>query len=206
MNGPAEGYRIPAESVRTEDVILGSRFIATVAHAPTADAARAFMDQVRAEFPDATHHCWAYVAGPPGSTASIGMSDAGEPHGTAGRPMLDVLLHSGIGEIAAVVTRYFGGTKLGTGGLVRAYGGAVQHALRALPTSLKVDRITLVVEAGYPEVARLRRLLEQVGGEVLEETFAASVRYRAAVPVSALARFESGVADISAGRATITRE
>lgn len=206
MSVAPEGYLVPGGSARTEDVILGSRFIATIAHAPTADAARAFMDAMRAEFPDATHNCWAYVAGPPGSTTSIGMSDAGEPHGTAGRPMLDVLLHSGIGEIVAVVTRYFGGTKLGTGGLVRAYGGAVQHALTELPTIRKVARITVGVELGYADVARLRRLLEQVAAEVLEESFAEAVYYRVAVPVSTLARFEAGLADLTAGKARITRE
>src|SRR5690606_7146777 len=107
---------------------------------------------LRAEYPDATHNCWAFVAGPPGDTASIGMSDAGEPHGTAGRPMLDVLLHSDVGEVVAVVTRYFGGTKLGTGGLVRAYGGAVQHALAELPTTLHVERTRLAFTTGYAEV------------------------------------------------------
>jgi len=199
------GYPVPADSVRVEDVILGSRFIATVGVAATAEEARAFIDAVRAEFRDATHSCWAYVAGPPGSTASIGLSDAGEPHGTAGRPMLDVLLHSGVGEVVAVVTRYFGGTKLGTGGLVRAYGGAVQHALAQLRTVQRVARIAVAIEAGYADVARLRRLLEQVGAEVQEESFAEVVRYRAAVPEAALAAFEAGVADLSAGRARITR-
>ncbi|NLG62975.1 MAG: hypothetical protein GX539_12100, partial [Candidatus Cloacimonetes bacterium] len=101
-------------------MVQRSRFIATLAHAPDVESARAFIEEVRAEFPDATHNCWAFVAGPPGSTSHVGFSDAGEPHGTAGRPMLDVLLHSGIGEVAAVVTRYFGGVKLGKGGLVRA--------------------------------------------------------------------------------------
>ena len=200
------GYPVPAGTVRTEDVVLGSRFIATIGVAPAADAARQFIGAVRSGFPDATHNCWAYVAGPPGDTASIGMSDAGEPHGTAGRPMLDVLLHSGIGEIVAVVTRYFGGTKLGTGGLVRAYGGAVQHALAELQTIQRVERVMLAVEVGYADVARVRRLLEQVQADIIEERFGEAVRYRAAVPVSAVALFEAGVADISAGKARISRE
>ncbi|MGH7443771.1 MAG: IMPACT family protein, partial [Longimicrobiales bacterium] len=133
------GYPVPDGRHRAEQSIERSRFIATIAHTPTADAARALIDAVRAEFPDATHNCWAFVAGPPGTTTHIGLSDAGEPHGTAGRPMLDVLLHSGVGEVGAVVTRYFGGVKLGKGGLVRAYGGAVQHTLASLPTRLRID-------------------------------------------------------------------
>ena len=100
------------------------------------------------EFPDATHNCWAYVAGPPASTGRVGMSDAGEPHGTAGRPMLTVLLHSGVGEIAAVVTRYYGGIKLGTGGLVKAYGGAVLAALEALPRVERIDYVDAALSIG----------------------------------------------------------
>src|SRR5690625_3641612 len=136
-------YPIPARTHRVEQEIQRSRFITTVAHAPTIEEARAFIDSIREEFPDATHNCWAFAAGPPGDTAAIGMSDDGEPHGTAGRPMLTALLHGGVGEIAAVVTRYFGGTKLGTGGLVRAYTSSVQQALESLPTRERVDRTTL---------------------------------------------------------------
>jgi len=105
-----------------------------------------------------------------------------------------------------VVTRYFGGTKLGTGGLVRAYGGAVQHALAELQTIQRVERVMLAVEVGYADVARVRRLLEQVQADIIEERFGEAVRYRAAVPVSAVALFEAGVADISAGKARISRE
>ncbi|MGD9326788.1 MAG: YigZ family protein, partial [Desulfobacterales bacterium] len=105
-------YKIPAKLYRTEETIKRSRFIATVARAFTEEDAKAFISIIKNEFPDATHNCWAYVAGPPGDTARIGMSDDGEPHGTAGKPILTALLHSEIGEIVAVVTRYFGGTKL----------------------------------------------------------------------------------------------
>ncbi|MDZ7760173.1 MAG: YigZ family protein [Desulfovermiculus sp.] len=87
-------YTIPAAENRTEDTIQRSRFIAAVAHAPTEEEAKIFIARIKAEFPDATHHCWAYVAGPPGDTARIGMSDDGELHGTAGKPILTVLLYS----------------------------------------------------------------------------------------------------------------
>ena len=83
-------------------MILRSRFTTTLAPARDADEALAFVERMRGEFPDATHHCWAFVAGPPGSTTCIGMSDDGEPHGTAGRPMLNALLHGGVGDIVAV--------------------------------------------------------------------------------------------------------
>ena len=93
MTSPVR-YSIPAQSHRIEEEILRSRFITTVAYTPTVEAARTFIAAVSAEFADANHNCWAYVVGPPGSTGQNGMSDDGEPHGTAGRPMLTVLLHS----------------------------------------------------------------------------------------------------------------
>ncbi len=98
-------YPVPARRIRVEEIISRSRFVATMGPAPTAEAARGFIADVRAEFADATHNCYAFVAGPPGSTAQVGMSDDGEPGGTAGRPMLAVLLGSGIGDVVAVVTR-----------------------------------------------------------------------------------------------------
>jgi uncharacterized YigZ family protein len=197
------GFPVPAAQHRAELVIDRSRFIATVAHAATAQDARAFMDSIRAEFPDATHNCWAYVAGPPGDSAFIGMSDAGEPHGTAGRPMLDVLLHSGIGEIVAVVTRYYGGVKLGMGGLVKAYGGSVQHALATLPTVRKVMRIELRISAGYADIETLRRTLQEYDADVIDEMYAENVTYVAAVPNDAVDRFTRAMADRTAGRAVV---
>lgn len=161
------------------------------------------MDEIRAEFPDATHNCWAYVAGPPGDSALIGMSDAGEPHGTAGRPMLDVLLHSGIGEVVAVVTRYYGGVKLGTGGLVKAYSGSVQHALASLPTIRKVVRIQMRITAGYADVETLRRTLKEYEAEVIDETYEENVIYITAVPIDAADRFTVAIADRTAGRAVV---
>jgi uncharacterized YigZ family protein len=198
------GYRVPAAAHRVEDVIERSRFIASLERAASTDAARAFIDNVRAEFPDASHNCWAYIAGPPGSASAIGFSDAGEPHGTAGRPMLDVLQHSGIGEVVAVVTRYFGGTKLGKGGLVRAYGGAVQNALQSLPTIELVERSTFVITVTYGDVELLRRLLARAGAEISNEEYGADVQYYAALPVSIVEEFRRELADATAGRAVIT--
>lgn len=160
---------------------------------------------MRAEFPDATHNCWAYVAGPPGDTASIGMSDAGEPHGTAGRPMLDVLLHSGVGEVVAVVTRYYGGTKLGTGGLVKAYSSSVQQALASLPTVLRVDRTELEIAIGYADVETLRRTVAEFHAEVNDERYGEMVVYLVGVPVHLIDGFVGAVVDRTAGRAVVKR-
>jgi uncharacterized YigZ family protein len=203
--GEGGGYPIPARARRVEDVIQRSRFITSVAHAPDADAAHRFLQSIRDEFPDATHHCWAFVAGPPGGTASIGMSDDGEPHGTAGRPMLTALLHSGVGEIVAVCTRYYGGTKLGTGGLGRAYAGGVKHALDGLELESRVDRALMEVVVGYAHVDGLQRLLDEVDALIRSESYGVSVRYEAAVPEAALPRFEHALADMTAGEGRIRR-
>lgn len=202
---PSHGYPVPARIHRVEDVIQRSRFITTVARAPSGEAAHAFVQRMRDEFPDATHHCWAFVAGPPGSTASVGMSDAGEPHGTAGRPMLTILLHSGIGEIVAVTARYYGGTKLGTGGLSRAYAGGVKLALESLPVEELVARAKVEVVVGYAHVDGLQRLLDEMGGELEHEAYGADVRYLVHVPEVRLASFQRRLADLTVGQGKVRR-
>lgn len=196
-------YPIPAATHRVEQEIQRSRFITTIGHTPTVEEARAFIARVGEEFADATHNCWAYVVGPPGSTAQVGMSDAGEPHGTAGRPMLTVLLHSGVGDITAVVTRYFGGTKLGTGGLVRAYSGSVQQALESLPTREHVRRILLEVEIDYGSIAGFQRLAAEHDARTVAEEYAATVRYRLELPEERLERFRAMLLNLTSGQARI---
>ncbi len=161
---------------------------------------------MRSEFDDATHNCWAFVAGPPGTTADVGMSDDGEPHGTAGRPMLEALLHSGVGEIAAVVTRYYGGVKLGKGGLQRAYSGGVRQALDSLPRAERVLRVTVELAVEYAALEPVERAALSLDARILDEEFAAEVRLRVAVPESALADFRRLVAEATSGRARIETE
>ena len=199
----ASGYPIPARIYRVEQVIKRSRFITTVGHAPDSGAARSFVDRIRSEFSDATHHCWAFVAGPPGTTSSIGLSDAGEPHGTAGRPMLTTLLHSGVGEVCAVCSRYYGGSKLGTGGLARAYAGGVKLAIAGLPTETRTPREQVEFEVGYAYVDAIRRLAEHVDGRILSEDYGATVRYQIAVPTASLREFERRLADVTGGGSTV---
>jgi uncharacterized YigZ family protein len=196
-------YPVPAARHRVEQSIERSRFICTVQCVASPEDAHAFLKEMNAEFPDATHNCWAFVAGPPGSTSRIGMSDAGEPHGTAGRPMLTVLLHSGVGEIAAIVTRYYGGTKLGTGGLVKAYGGAVQLALATLPLAERVDFVEIAVSIGYPSITVFQQSLAPFEAEVLEQEYGVDVRYRMRMPRQHLAGFRATMADATRGEASI---
>lgn len=194
---------MPARIHRVEETVRRSRFVTTAARAPDADAAHAFVARIREEFPDATHNCWAFVAGPPGSTTHIGMSDDGEPHGTAGQPMLTALLHGGVGEIVAVCTRYFGGVKLGTGGLSRAYAGGVKLLLESLPTEEKVERIGVRVTATYADVDGLQRLLDEMEVVVEDEEYGADVRYRCGVPEGELAKFRRRVADLTSGQGRV---
>ncbi len=186
-------------------MVRGSRFIATLTRVRDPRAAEQFVEQVRSEFPDASHHCFAFVAGPPGSTTRIGLSDDGEPHGTAGRPILEALLHSGVGEVAAVVTRYFGGTKLGRGGLGRAYAGGVKLALETLPTVEKIDRVELRIEIAYGALDALFRWLDEHDGVRLQEAFGGAVTLRAAVPVREVAALERVVADLTGGAGRVER-
>jgi uncharacterized YigZ family protein len=195
----AERYPVPAERHRVEQSIERSRFICTVQRVIGPEHAQAFIREMNVEFPDATHNCWAYIAGPPGSTSRIGMSDDGEPHGTAGRPMLTVLTHSGVGEIAAVVTRYFGGTKLGTGGLVKAYGGAVQLALETLPRGERVDYVEMALSIRYPSITAVQQLLPALEAEVVTQEYGVGVRYRLRVPRQNVMALRSAVADATRG-------
>lgn len=198
-------YLVPSEVYQVEEEIQRSRFIATLARAETVEAAQAFLQEMREMFADATHNCWAYVVGPPGSTARVGMSDDGEPHGTAGRPMLNVLLHADVGEVVAVVTRYYGGTKLGKGGLVRAYGGAVQKALETLPTEEKVNRLSLVFTVAYDDMAAVRRLVE---GEVAmeDEAYDADVTFTFSAPEEQIPGLREALTNLCAGRITFVAD
>ena len=198
MSDPSR-FAIPARVHRVEETIQRSRFIATIAHAPDADAAHAFVASLTDEFPDATHTCWAFVAGPPGSTTHIGMSDDGEPHGTAGRPMLTALLHGDVGEVVAVATRYYGGVKLGTGGLSRAYSGGVVLALASLPRDEKVERVPLFVTVGYSEVDAMQRLIVELDLVVVEEAYGSDVRYEVGVPLTEVETVRRRVADMTRG-------
>ena len=202
MTSP-DRYPIPSQTYHVHEEIKRSHFITTVGHTPSVDVARRFIAGISQEYADASHNCWAYVVGPPGTTAQIGMSDAGEPHGTAGRPMLTVLLHSGIGDICAVVTRYFGGTLLGKGGLVKAYSGGVQLALSNLPTLEHVPRVRLVVVFEYPSVTPFKRLLPDYEVNILQEDYAADVTYHIELPEDLLDPFIGAVTSLTNGQSVI---
>ncbi len=193
---------IPAAPARAEIRVVNSRFIASAALAATVEQARAYIAAIHAEMPDASHHVYAYVIGH-GATTTLGMSDDGEPPGTAGRPTLAVLRGSGLGDVALVVTRYFGGTLLGTGGLVRAYGDAAKAVLAALPREEKIERRTLAIALPYASYETARRLVAAHAGAVLDEDFATEVTLRVALPLAQVAAFTAAIEGATAGQARI---
>ena len=174
-------FLVPLREIRLETRVSNSRFITTLAPVFTVDQARAFIQRVRGEFSDASHNVPAFVIGQ-GESVITHCSDAGEPSGTAGRPMLAVLQGSGLGDVVAVVTRYFGGTRLGTGGLVRAYSGAVRSVVDAVPRAVKTPAVTVMLAAPYNLLERLRRLADLHKTEILDETFAVDVTLTLRLP------------------------
>lgn len=189
----------PGEVFRVEQTIKRSRFIASVGHTPDVEEAKAFIEQIKAEFEDARHNCWAYCAGAAGSTDRIGASDDGEPHGTAGRPMLTAVTHSGIGEVTVVVTRYFGGILLGTGGLVKAYQSSVKMALEGVSTRVrtKAKRIKFSVEHRF--VNQVLRKIEAVNGRILEKNFDMDADFDVEIPEDLAETFAKELEELTRG-------
>ncbi len=161
-----------------------SRFLAYLKPTPSKAAARRHLVEIKAKHPDAGHHCWAYIAGPPHNSGTIGISDDREPHNTAGRPMLNILQHRNIGDIAAVVVRYRGGTKLGTGGLARAYSGAVQTALDNVEIIRKITMAKLDFEIDFAAEAAVRRKLESLSIPVPAPFYSDKVKFSIKISVA----------------------
>ena len=192
-------YLIPAHEIRLENKVLNSLFIGTLAPVFSIEAAKAFIARVKAEFPDATHHVPAYLIGH-GASVIAHSSDDGEPSGTAGRPALTVLQGSGLGDVAVVVTRYFGGTKLGTGGLVRAYSDAVKSLVARVPRA-KVQLLDIyVLELPYSLFDRVQILIEKLGGEIITREFLTVVRLTTGLEPEQVERFKREIVEISSGK------
>lgn len=191
-------YPIPARETQAETVVVNSRFIGTVGEARTVDDAMAFIKRVKAQHADASSHAYAFHIGY-GASVIDGCNDGGEPSGTAGRPMLAVLQGSDLGDVVAVVSRWFGGAKLGAGGLVRAFSGALKAALEVLPRTERVERKTYLVEIAYPLYERVKILVSVNHGAIAAEEFGARVLLTLVFPVDDVARFTSGLQDLSAG-------
>ena len=193
-------YPIPTDGFRSEIEVERSRFITTVQSITSSAEAQLFIAEIKAEFPDANHNCWAYLVGPPGSTDRIGMSDDGEPHGVAGKPMLTALQYSGLGDTAVVVTRYFGGVKLGKGGMVKAYTAAVKTALDQAPRSERVDWCHFQAIIGYALVTPFERQLADYELEIIDTDYGELVSYQLRLPKERIEAFHKMFDDLTAGQ------
>lgn len=193
------GRRIlPTEETRVEIVVVNSRFIAIAAPVSTVEDARFIITRVRGEFPDASHHVPAYVIGFGTSTLEH-CSDDHEPAGTAGRPVLGVIKGSGLGDIMIVVTRYFGGTKLGTGGLVRAYTLAAQAVLEKTPLAEKVATVSFQITIPYSYYDRFKRASEQESVHLLDEVFSDQISIKAVMNDHSFEAFRKTLQDMTNG-------
>ncbi|MGK4329728.1 IMPACT family protein [Lonsdalea quercina] len=192
-------YPVPAEQVSVSEEIKKSRFISVISPARGVEAAKAFILAQREQHPAAVHHCWAYVAGAPDDSQQLGFSDDGEPAGTAGKPILAQLMGSGIGEVAAVVVRYYGGVKLGTGGLVRAYGGGIQQALKQVTFTQRVLLREYRLQCDYPLLAPVEVIVRQLEGQIVSTEYGADVRLQLALPLHATDEADRRLRDISRG-------
>jgi uncharacterized YigZ family protein len=192
-------YDVPLNEIRREHQVVNSRFIATIAPAFSIDEARAFMGRIRREFEDASHNVPLYLIGG-GNTLTEYFSDDGEPGGTAGRPALAVLRGSGLGDVVLVITRYFGGTLLGTGGLVKAYTESAQLAVNAVGRGRRVPVQVLMIAIPYNLLERLRLLVPRYHGEILGEEFAGDITLTFQIPVRDFEGFQWELRELSAGK------
>ncbi|ATM88273.1 IMPACT family protein [Yersinia massiliensis] len=197
-------YLIPAASVSISEEIKKSRFITLLAHTCGVNEAKDFVQQIKQQHPTARHHCWAFVAGTPADSQQLGFSDDGEPSGTAGKPILAQLMGSGIGEITAVVVRYYGGIKLGTGGLVRAYGSGVQQALKQIEVKYKVPQVEYTLQCDYAQLAMVETLLQQVEGQTLQSEYAELVTLHLSLPATQASQVGDKLRDLSRGTLQLT--
>ncbi|WP_062216041.1 YigZ family protein [Streptomyces sp. NBRC 109706] len=194
-------YLTVAAEGEHETEVNRSRFLCALAPAATEEDARRFIERIRERHPTASHHCYAYVIG---ADASVRRAfDDGEPGGTAGQPMLGMLLRREVCHVVAVVTRWFGGTKLGAGGLIRAYGGAVGAALDAQGTVTRRRLRSALVTVDHGRAGRLENELRALGHPVRSVTYGAEVTIALALPAADLESFASWLAGATAGAARL---
>lgn len=175
---------VPAARGEQTRVIRKSRFIAHADRVTSRAEAMAFVAHLRQQYPDARHHCWAYLLGDPRATASAAMNDDGEPSGTAGKPILGVIQHKGIGDVMVIVTRYFGGIKLGAGGLVRAYAGAAEAVLSQLPLTPYTPYTRCTLHTDFSREQAVRHWCEQHTANIVAVEYASGVTLVVDTPTS----------------------
>lgn len=193
-------YIIPAGYGEAEYIDKKSRFIGQVQHAESVSEAMAFVESVRRKHADATHNVWAYVL----ADGQMRWSDDGEPGGTSGQPTLNVFRSANVCDVVCVVTRYFGGILLGSGGLVRAYSKAASMALEAAGRARMAEWQSVAVECSYAHYERLRRLLEGEGAQDMAGDFAEFVTVTCLLPAGVTEQIGGRITDMTAGGARMS--
>lgn len=200
-----QSYLVATEQVVKETIVNKSRFICYLSPCQSTEQARLLVKTQQEAHPQASHHCYAYLSSAPDDSQNYGFSDDGEPSGTAGKPMLSMLQGGAIGEICAVVVRYFGGTKLGTGGLQRAYGLSVKNALEEMPSKLKIPMVDKQLACQYGQVNDILHLLEQIGGHVKSQDYGEQIAFVLTIPVEQVDNFARQLQTISAGQLILSK-
>jgi uncharacterized YigZ family protein len=187
----SHSYDVPAATLERELAVKKSRFIARAARVENRQAAMAFLEAVKRDYPDARHHCWAYLLGAPQSASTAAANDDGEPSGTAGKPILNVIQHKGIGDVMVVVTRYFGGIKLGAGGLTRAYSSACEAVLSALPLAQHRQMLRRRIRTDFSQEQRLRHWLAGHGVAIADVAYGDGVALTLVLPADLVPQLEA---------------
>lgn len=195
-------YLIPAQTTSIQTGVAKSKFSATIYHADSVEAARATLAAHRTTHPEASHHVYAFRVGS-GNSVIEGLSDDGEPTGTSGPPVMNVLRGSLLGDVLIVVSRIFGGTLLGTGGLVRAYSEAAALVIKACPTTLKVEYRRLMILIEYPVFTLFKRMLPKYDAEITSESFSSSIELEITIPTLQTEGFIAQLTEMTAGEAYI---
>jgi uncharacterized YigZ family protein len=198
----ADSYRTIAAPSSAEIKILGSRFIALASPADSAEAVGVILEGIRGDYPDATHHCYAYRIGVDGGLFRT--VDDGEPSGTAGKPLLSAIDKRGITNVAAVVTRYFGGTKLGVGGLIRAYAEAAGEALSRAEIVERFIEHHFVVSFPHPRTSAVMRLVSRSGARIVSTAYDDGVRLNLSIRASKFRELADLLVNETGGQAVIS--
>ena len=192
--------QIPIRSTYLKEEIKKSQFITYLEPVLSKAEAMDFLGLLKLEYPDARHHCWAYIIGEPSCTSDMGMSDDGEPHGTAGRPMLATLQNRDVGDVMVVCVRYFGGTKLGTGGLVRAYTNGVLSVLDTCGLEEKIEKVEFYVSVPFSMESVLRRYFSASTVVILNVQYASNVKFNLELPLQDLESTKLRIVDMTNGQ------
>jgi len=198
-----KSYQIAVNKVENETIVNRSRFICYLTPCTSIEEAKAQVKQCQLEHPQASHHCYAFLTKAADDSLGYGYSDDGEPSGTAGKPMLAVLQGGSVGEVCAVVVRYFGGTKLGTGGLQRAYGDSVRQALAFLQSKTKIAMAAKTLACQYSQVNDVLHIISQAEGQIIKQEYLQQVQFSFLIPQAKLTDVEYKLQTLSAGVLTL---